>query len=444
MTVPVAVAANREVTERRAWLTLAIFFAAAVLSYTDRLILNLFVDPIRHDLAITDTGVSYLQGAGFAVIYAIVGLPLGRYADLHHRRNLAMAGIALWSCATAACGLAMNFHAFLVARIFVGIGESTLAPTAMSMIPDLFGPARRGLAIAIFLAGMTIGGGIALTVGGVLLGLFENGSVSFLPIVSRLAPWRAVLVFLALPGLLTAAAMSLVPEPARRERRTDATGDWAATARYFGAHRRLFAGLFGAFALLQLVDYGFNAWLPTLMVRQFRLAATEVGPRIGMVSIVCGFLGSLLGGLVADRFAAKAVGARLRVSVLGTAVMLPIFLFPLMGSPGLVLALYGAYALISAVANTAGLAGTQDAVPAEMRGFSVSLQAFVYTLFGLGAGPTIVAAMTEHLFRNPADVGAAMVATALPAGLAALVLLAAVLRPYAKLCGTLQNARGAP
>jgi predicted MFS family arabinose efflux permease len=111
---------QRTAGSRYAAYVVAVFFLAAMLSYTDRLILNLLVDPIRHDLGISDTQVSILQGAAFAVLYAFVGLPLGRLADRFNRRNLIVAGVLIWSMGTAACGYATSFWGLFAARLAVG------------------------------------------------------------------------------------------------------------------------------------------------------------------------------------------------------------------------------------------------------------------------------------------------------------------------------------
>ena len=141
-------------SRRHGWWMIAVFFATAILSYTDRFIFSLLVDPLRADLGISDTQVSLLQGLAFALVYAFAGLPLGRLADLVPRRNVIIAGVLLWSAATAACGFAATFGQLFAARIAVGIGEAALAPAAVSMIADYFPPARRGTALSVFIAGM--------------------------------------------------------------------------------------------------------------------------------------------------------------------------------------------------------------------------------------------------------------------------------------------------
>src|SRR5882757_3161250 len=104
-----------------AWAVVAILIATAVLSYTDRQVLSLLVDPIRGDLGISDTQISLLLGTAFAVVYGIAGLPLGFLADRTSRRNLIFAGVVVWSLGTLACGLSQSFGQLFAGRLVVGL-----------------------------------------------------------------------------------------------------------------------------------------------------------------------------------------------------------------------------------------------------------------------------------------------------------------------------------
>ncbi len=425
---------------------LVIFFIVAILSYTDRLILNLLVDPIRHDLDITDTQISLLQGAAFAVLYSVIGLPLGRSADRFNRRNLILFGVVVWSAATAACGFASGFWPLFAARIGVGLGEAALAPAAMSMIADYFPPDRRGTAIGVFLTGMAMGGGTAVLIGGALLQGFESGSLALPALFGDLAPWRAVLVALSLPGCLVAPLLLTVREPARRETLTDGADAFEPTKRFFSANRWTFIYLFTAFALANLVSYASDAWLPSVLIRRFGLSPVEVGTAIGVVSLICGAAGTLVGGVVADRLQhAGRSDAALRFTLVATLCALPLLVFPLMPSVVSVLTLAGLYAFVVGMATTAGLTATQNAVPGEMRGFAVSLQAFMYTLLGLGLGPTLVAFTTDHIYRDAGQVGASIVTVTVPVSILSAALLWRALGQYrttrARIAGDAANAR---
>src|SRR5258708_20766547 len=102
-----------------AWTVVAILIATAVLSYTDRQVLSLLVDPIRSDMGISDTRISLLLGTAFAVIYGIAGIPLGLLADRISRRNLIFTGVSVWSLGTIACAFSHNFSEIFADRIVV-------------------------------------------------------------------------------------------------------------------------------------------------------------------------------------------------------------------------------------------------------------------------------------------------------------------------------------
>ena len=113
-----------------AWYAVAILVVAFIFSFIDRIIIALLVEPIKSDLGVSDFGIGMLQGLAFAVFYALVGIPIGRWADRYSRRWIIGVGIFLWSIMTAACGLARNFWQLFLARVGVGIGEAALSPAA--------------------------------------------------------------------------------------------------------------------------------------------------------------------------------------------------------------------------------------------------------------------------------------------------------------------------
>ena len=161
-----------------AWYVLAVLIGTAIVSYTDRQVLSLLVDPLRRELGITDTQVSLLLGTAFAVIYGIAGIPFGLLADRISRRNLIFFGVIVWSLGTIGCGYAHTFGQLFAARIVVGLGESVLSPAAISLISDYFPPSRRGAAVGCFLSGIAIGIGSSILIGGGVLNLVETGALA--------------------------------------------------------------------------------------------------------------------------------------------------------------------------------------------------------------------------------------------------------------------------
>ena len=99
----------------RYWYVTGVLMLAYMVSYVDRSILTLLVEPIRRDMGFSDIQISLLHGLAFALFYSLMGFPIGRVADRRHRVGIIAIGIAVWSVMTAVCGVARNFTQFFLA-----------------------------------------------------------------------------------------------------------------------------------------------------------------------------------------------------------------------------------------------------------------------------------------------------------------------------------------
>lgn len=401
---------------RSRWWMVAIFALAGLMSYTHRVVLSVLVDPIREDLSIGDSQVSLLQGAAFAIVYVLAGLPLGRLADRTVRIRLTMAGATVWSVGTILCGMAGGFWALFGARMLVGVGEAALAPAAVSMISDAFPAEQRGRAVGVFLTGMVAGGPTAVALGGWLLASADGGAFASLPVIGAMAPWRVVLTIIGALGLLVPALALSAAEPARREVARQGTIPLGEVVRLFTAQRGVLVPLYLGLALLSIGDYGLLSWLPTLLSRRFGMSPAQVGALFGLVSACGGIIGSLAGGVLADA-AERFGGTRARLWAVAAACMLAAIGAGLVSFPSSTAALVGlgVWTFASNLAGAAGTAALGTVVPNEIRGVSISLMAFCNTLLGLGLGPTLVALTTERVYADPVAVGLAMTTIVLPA-----------------------------
>ena len=195
---------------------MAVLTLAYIVSFIDRQILSLMVDPIRNDLGIGEKQMSLLMGATFAVFYTFFGIPLGRLADRRSRRGLISAGIALWSLMTAGCGLTKRFWQLALMRMGVGVGEASLSPAAYSLISDYFRPALRSTAMSVYSMGIYLGSGLALILGGFVIGYTAGQEHAVLPWVGTVRPWQQVFLLVGLPGLLVALLLLTIREPERK------------------------------------------------------------------------------------------------------------------------------------------------------------------------------------------------------------------------------------
>ncbi len=398
------------------------FSLAALLSYTDRQILGLLVDPIRADLHFSDTDISLLQGLAFALIYSVAGLPLGRLADVFLRRAVIIAGVLIWTAGTVACGLAQGFTGLFIGRIVVGIGEAALAPAAMSMITDLFPPVRRGTAIGVFLMGMLIGGGAALSIGGFLLQAAQGGLLQGVPWIGQLAPWRSVLVMLGLPGIVLALLLLTISEPARRGDAglaPAARHGLAEAAAALIERRSLVLPLLGAMALMSVGDFSLLSWLPSVLMRNYHYSAGAVGGLLGGVAMSTGALGAVLSGMVSDRRARRCgPAARILVAAVCATATWPIATMAFTAHGWMVLALFAWWNFFSTAAGVAGITALQEAVPNETRGLTVAMISFGNIMLGLGLGTMCTALVTDRVFHDPQRVVSSLSLVVGPAAIA--------------------------
>jgi MFS family permease len=208
------------------WYVVAICMAAYVLSFVDRQILSLLIGPIQADLGISDTQFGLLHGFAFAIFYATLGVPIAGFSDRMARPAVISAGIAVWSLATAACGLAGSFAALFGARVMVGAGEGALSPATQSLIADLFSREKLGRALAVYSLGSFVGAGLAFVAGGaVIAAATAHGTVHIAGLALR--PWQLCFMIVGLPGLLLALIVAMTV----RDPRPSASGKRAASRR---------------------------------------------------------------------------------------------------------------------------------------------------------------------------------------------------------------------
>ena len=192
-----------------------------MLSFIDRQILSLLVEPMKRDLGLTDVQVSLLQGLAFASIYCVAGLPLGRAADQFNRRNIILWGVASWSVMTSLCGVVRSYGALVLCRGGVGIGEATLSPAAYSMLSDYFPPRRLPAAMSFYNLGPAIGSGLAFMLGGAVLSLASSTRTLSIGFLHDVRPWQVTFLIVGALGVVLIALLALVHEPPRRVARAD-------------------------------------------------------------------------------------------------------------------------------------------------------------------------------------------------------------------------------
>jgi MFS family permease len=414
-----------EATPGSAWMMLVILSVTVIVAFTDRQILSLLVEPVKSDLGLTETRFSLVQGLAFAASYSTGALLMGRLADVFNRRNLLMAGIALWTIATVGCGYSHSFQTLFVNRVLVGIGEAVLAPVAISMISDSFPRTRRGLAVGVFFMSITVGIASAITFGGALIHAVEAGVLRRLPVIGGLSSWRASLVILIVPGVLLLALLAAMREPTRH-------GGADARQSLFprlspGEARslqRVVLPLCIGMSVVAVGEYTSLSWAPALLMRVYGWTTGDVASGFGVSVAVAGAGGALLGGFLGDRYS-RSYGPRSRV-LLALVAAVGALIGAFVGfarSASTVVMMVCLLEFCSSMVVASCTTAVQEIVPVKIRALAVALVSFGSAILGMGFGVVGAAVLTEHVYRDPAAVGLSISTIVIPSALVALACL---------------------
>jgi predicted MFS family arabinose efflux permease len=366
---------------------LGVLVVVYTFNFIDRQILSILLEPIKHDLGLSDTQLGVLGGFAFALFYATLGMPIARIADRSNRRNLVAISLAVWSAMTAFAGVALNFWQLLIARIGVGVGEAGCSPASHSIISDYYPARRRATALGIYALGIPFGTLFGLVAGGWINDFFG---------------WRVAFFVVGLPGLLLALLVRYtIREPPRglaegRVASDDQPG-MTETTRFLMTKRSFRHFAFGA-ALTAFVGYGFVQWTPAFFVRSHGMNVRDVGTVLGFIIGIAGGIGIWLGGALADRLGGRDPRWYLRIVAVGLVVAWPFSAGAfLASSPSLALTLLVVPVLLGNFYQATTFSQTQGLVGLRMRAVAAAVLLFIINIIGLGAGPTVVGILADLL-----------------------------------------------
>jgi MFS family permease len=371
---------------------LVVLLLTYVVNVMDRGVLALLLEGIRKEFQLTDGQLGFLASLPFAFFYSTLGIPLAALADRTVRRNVLAASCALWSAATAACGLAFNFTSLVIGRALTAVGEAGGTPPSHSLISDYFSRTRRATALSIYALGVPIG-----TMLGNLLGGWGN----------HFFGWRLTFVLIGAPGLLVALLVWFtVREPPRglSELRAPVAAQKTPPLKdvvKFLASYASFRHMSVAAGLHSVVWYAGSQLNGVFFMRSHGMTSGEAGSWLALFAGI-GAVGTLLGGLLADRCASRTGDRRWYMWVPGiaTIVMVPFQFFAYL-SNDLRLVIPSFCIMISLASMFFGpsFAVSQSLATLRSRAVATSLLLLVQTFVGLGLGP-LVAGQISDLLRD--------------------------------------------
>lgn len=384
-----------------AWYMVGLLTIAYVFSFVDRYVLGLLIEPIKADLELSDTQIGLLLGPAFAIFYATMGLPLGWLADKKRRTWIVGAGIALWSAATVASGMARNFGHMFLARMSIGVGEATLSPCAMSMISDSFPKEKRAKPIAFYTMALSVGAGLASLLSAAVLQWAKTVDQIALPLFGQVAPWQFTFIVVGVPGLFLALFMLTLREPPRQKVPAAAVGNnnLPDMLRHVFANAGLFLPFMAVFCYMTIVAYS-QGWGAPLFQRTWGWEPAQYATVNAIVLLATGPAAVNFAGWLSDHWTARGIkDAPIRIALIGAAIILVTGVAaPLMPGPYLAMGCFALNTVGIATASAVGVTGLLNISPAGMRAQIVAFYYMCISLTGLMLGPTTIALLNDHAF----------------------------------------------
>jgi MFS family permease len=370
---------------------LLLLLAMSTLTFMDRAVLSAVAQPLKIDLGFTDFQLGMLQGLSFALLYATMGIPIGRLAERYNRIIILATAITVFSVATLLCGLASGFIQLFILRMTVGVGEAGFLSPTSSLVSDHYPAQQRASAMSIIMLGSPIGNGLGSIAGGWIADGWG---------------WRTAFIAMGVPGIVVAVLLVLLlREPSR------GLADGAPPERIrpdpFGAVLRTVLGkpayvhtLIGAtIATFGLVAIGQFQML--FFVRSHGLSLTDAGIVQGLSVVVSLSIGTLIGGFGSDWAAKRDRRWSLWLPAIGVtlaAIFYAAGFFSRSLPVSIVLLLLGGTSLL--VFYTPTYAVAQNLVGPRMRATAVAIVAMCCGLVGSGLGPTWVGFASDRFARG--------------------------------------------
>lgn len=391
-------------TRSAAWYALIVLFAVNTANFFDRLILGAVGEPIRKEFGLGDASLGLLATA-FTLLYAFVGIPLGRLADIAPRKYILAAGVFVWSLLTAGTGVAASFWQMFAMRLGVGVGEASCAPAATSMIGDLFPKEHRGKALSVFMLGLPIGIGLSFAV---------SGSIA------QAYGWRAAFLIAGIPGVLLAAACLFIREPLRGQSEPlasaggfrSAPGEKNPPANAGGSdlYRRILASSTMRWLILSGVIHNFclytlSSFMTPYMMRYHGLNIQDASLNAMLINGVFTLPGLLFGGFLGDAARRKRANGGLVFVTLATFLSVPLFILAIAAERQstyiFVIAMGGGFALMYFYYSNV-YAAIQDIVEPASRGTAMAVYFFAMYLLGGALGPLLTGLLSDFFTRRAA------------------------------------------
>lgn len=370
---------------RAYFLFIMVLVSASVVG--ERYMMVVLVEPIRHELHLSDTMIGVVKDLIIAIVYIIAVVPIARLADRTSKRKIVAIAATIWSAAVIICGGAKSFWILLIGRAGIGLGEGGFTPPSQAWIADLFPMKQRATALSIFLLGASLGTFAGPALGGWLA--HEYG-------------WRNALMLASIPGFILVPIVWFTLRDTPAGLADGKASEATKTLRFMATVKELIAIktlplLILAAGINTLLTLGLITWAPAFMERTHGIPASQSGVQMGGALFVGSVIGHTVGGPLADFLGRRDLRWYIWLLMISGALAASIGWIILTGPPERVFLLFGLNMLIGGLSAAPLMAVVAGLAPAHSRSTAIALLMVTINVVGLGGGPVFVGFLSDML-----------------------------------------------
>ena len=367
---------------RRAWAAVSVLAIVGTLNYADRFLPAVLAEPIRQELALSDTAIGLINGFGFLAVYALIGIPIARISDRGAYGAVISGCLTLWGVMTMLGGAVQSGFQLALTRVGVAVGEAGSTPAAHAYVARNFAPERRAAPLSVITMAIPLASAASLIGGGLL---------------AQALGWRSAFVIM---GALSVAFVPVVlvvvgrrqPPPAEPAAVEQVPANWWDILR-----KPSYLAIVAGAACISVAGYALTTFAPAFLMRARGMPLGDVGLQYGIASGVTGIIGLLVVGRIADRLSGVDARWLLWLVAAMTAALIP---FSTLGFLVDDTTLAVCFIALSYVVGTAymapSIAAIQRLVPAEQRATASAIFLFFSAILG-SLGPLVTGLISDAL-----------------------------------------------
>jgi MFS family permease len=363
-----------------ATVALVLLTAMNFVNYLDRYILPAVQEQVKGEFHLSDDQIGSLT-LWFFVAYVLSSPITGWLGDKFPRKPMiVIAGLVI---------AGMNFftasvHSYMSLNLrhaALGIGEASFGIFAPALLADFYSEAKRNTVLTVFNVAIPVGSALGYLAGGNIAA--SHG-------------WRMAFIASAMPGAIIALLiLFFMREPKRIEEAHEKAKADKSSVMSLLTNKAYLCAILG-YAAVTFSLGGISFWMPSFLQRVDGREMGAAGTIMGGITVVCGLGGTIVGGIVAQKWSKKTGKALYLVPAISAALAVPPALICFFGPKATTLPALGLAVFLIFLGTGPVNAATLNAVPANLRATAMAGQLFVLHVFGDMPSSKIIGIVSDH------------------------------------------------